>query len=342
MVPLDRIVTGPIGYLRFRTSLEDLMNSRWLLVCVPWLALGAVACGAGTESAPAPALPEEPAAAPPAPPEPPRPKLSLEVVTGTPEGFLVTSTLVSGEKEAVLIDAQFTLADAKVVAERVKASNKTLTTVYVTHGHPDHYFGFVALKEAFPEAKLVALPSTVAEIEKTWAAKVKQWKPLYKEAITDQPVVPEALSGTTLTLEGETLELWGSVQGDDSENSYVWIPSLKAVIGGDIVYDAVYPWTAETTPDTRKAWSGTLEKLAELKPTLVVPGHQKPERAQDPQNLEFTKGYLAAYDQALASSKTAAELQTKVKAQYPDAALDIILKLGAEASIKPSKKTAKK
>ena len=317
------------------------MNSRWLFVCIPALSLVAQACGGGAENAPAPAAPEVAPEPPPAPPEPPRPKLSLEVLTGTPEGFLVTSTLVSGEKEAVLIDAQFTLPDAKAVAEKVKASNKQLTTVFVTHSHPDHYFGFAALKEAFPEVKLVALPSTVAGIEKTWAAKVKQWKPLYKDSITDKPVVPEALTTTTLTLEGETLELVGGVQGDDSANSYVWIPSLKAVIGGDIVYDAVFPWTAETTPDTRQAWSGTLDELAALKPEVVVPGHQKPERHQDPQNLAFTKGYLAAYDQALASSKTAEELQSKVKAQYPDAALDIVLKIGAEASIKPAKKTAK-
>jgi glyoxylase-like metal-dependent hydrolase (beta-lactamase superfamily II) len=318
------------------------MSSRWLLVCIPALSLVALACGGSAENAPAPAAPEVAPEPPPAPPEPPKPKLSLEVLTGTPEGFLVTSTLISGEKEAVLIDAQFTLPDAKAVAEKVKASDKQLTTVYVTHSHPDHYFGFAALKEAFPEVKLVALPSTVAEIEKTWAAKVKQWKPLYKDSITDKPVVPEALTTTTLTLEGETLELVGGVQGDDSANSYVWIPSLKAVIGGDIVYDAVFPWTAETTPDTRQAWSGTLDELAALKPEVVVPGHQKPEQHQDPQNLAFTKGYLAAYDQALASSKTAEELQSKVKTQYPDAALDIILKIGAEASLKPAKKTAKK
>lgn len=317
------------------------MNGRWLSVCV--LSLLGAACG-GADPSPPPAAPEAPPAPPPPPPEPAKPKLSLEVVTGTPEGFLVTSTLVSGEKEAVLIDAQFTLADAKTVAERVKASNKTLTTVYVTHGHPDHYFGFVALKEAFPDAKLVALPSTVAEIEKTWAAKVKQWKPLYKDGITDAPVIPEVSSGTSITLEGETLELVGGVQGDDSANSYVWIPSLKTVVGGDIVYDAVYPWTAETDADTRKAWSGTLDKLAELKPERVVPGHQTPARQQDPENLAFTKGYLAAYEEALASSKTAAELQSKIKEKYPDAALDIVLKIGSEASLPPKgkKKSAKK
>jgi glyoxylase-like metal-dependent hydrolase (beta-lactamase superfamily II) len=306
----------------------------------PWLALAVCSLAACGGSTPPPAeSPTPPAAAADAPAAP---KLSLEVITASADGFLVTSTLITGEKEAVLIDAQFTLADAKAVAARVQATGKTLTTVYVTHSHPDHYFGFPALKEAFPEAKLVALPATIADIEKTWQAKVKQWKPLYKEAITDQPIVPEPLAGTSLELDGEKLEIVGDVQGDAAGNSYVWIPSLATVVTGDIVYDQVFPWTAETTPETRTAWGATLDKLAALGAKSVVPGHQKPEQKQDPSNVQFTQGYLKAYDTALASSKTPEELQAKIKAEYPDAALDVVLKIGSEASLKPPAKTAKK
>jgi glyoxylase-like metal-dependent hydrolase (beta-lactamase superfamily II) len=298
-----------------------------------------VACGGSAPPAEAPPAPEPaPAPAPPAP----APKLTLDVITASPEGFLVTSTLVSGEKDAVLIDAQFTLGDAKQVAEKVKASGKNLTTVYVTHFHPDHYFGFPAIAAEFPNAKLVALPATVADIEKSWEQKVKQWKPMYKDAIPDKPVLPQALEGTSIDLDGEKLEIVGGVQGDDENNSYVWISSLGAVIGGDIVYDAVFPWTAETTPETRKAWSETLDTIAAKNPKVVVPGHQKPDLKQDPKNLEFTKQYLKSYDEALAASKTAKDLEAKVKAQYPDVALDVILKLGSEASLPPSGKTAKK
>lgn len=299
-----------------------------------------MACGGSAPPVEAPA-PAEPAPAP-AEPAPAAPKLALDVITGSPEGFLVTSTLVAGEKDAVLIDAQFTLADAKQVAEKVKASGKNLTTVYVTHFHPDHYFGFPAIAAEFPSAKLVALPATVSDIEKSWQQKVKQWRPMYKDAITDKPVIPQALEGTSIELEGEKLEIVGGVQGDDENNSYVWVPSLGAVIGGDIVYDAVFPWTAETSPETRKAWSETLDSIAAKNPKVVVPGHQKPDLKQDPKNLEFTKQYLKAYDEALANSKTAKDLEAKVKAQYPDAALDVILKLGSEASLPPSGKTAKK
>jgi glyoxylase-like metal-dependent hydrolase (beta-lactamase superfamily II) len=305
-------------------------------------AIALSACGG--EATPEPASPTvAPTPEPPAEPAeaaPKAPKLALEVITGSPEGFLVNSALVTGEKDAVLIDAQFTLADAKKVVDAVKASGKHLTTVYVTHWHPDHYFGFVALKEAFPDAKLVALPATVTEIKESWQSKVKQWQPLYKDAITAQPVIPEPLAGGSIDLEGEKLEVVGGQQGDASNNSYVWIASLGALVTGDLVYDRVYPWTAETNAESRQGWSSTLDKLEALSPKLVVPGHQKPEQKQEATNIQFTKDYLAAYDQALASSKTATDLQAKIKALYPDTALDVVLKIGAEASLPP--KGAKK
>lgn len=264
-------------------------------------------------------------------------KLQVKVLTASPEGFLVNSTLVSGEKDAVLVDAAFTVADAHRLVAAVLDSHKNLTHIYVTHGHPDHYFGADVLKAAFPKAKLVALPETVAEIQKTAKAKVAQWKPLYGANLTDKPLVPEVLKTRSLTIEGETLELVGPVQGDSEHNTTVWIPSLKTVIAGDVVYAGVHPWTAETRAESRKAWAATLDGLAARSPVAVVPGHQKADLKSDPAAIGFVKAYLADFDAALAGSKTAEELQTKVKAKYADLALDVIVKIGAEAQFAPAK-----
>lgn len=272
-------------------------------------------------------------------------KLATQVITGSQPGFLVDATLVTGDKDAILVDSAFTLADAHRVVAAILDARKNLTTVYVTHAHPDHYFGLVALKQAFPKAKLVALPATIAEIKKTAKPKVKQWGPMYGDNIPQNPVIPSPLSGTTLTLEGQTLEVHGGLQGDAPNNSYVWIPSTKTVIAGDIVYAGVHPWTAETNADARKAWLKTLDELTALQPAVVVAGHKDPKSRDDALAIEQTRAYLKSFDEALASSKSADELEAKMKAKYPSLALDIIVKLGAAAQFpaaKPAEAPAKK
>jgi glyoxylase-like metal-dependent hydrolase (beta-lactamase superfamily II) len=262
-------------------------------------------------------------------------RLTATVFTGSPAGFLVDSTLVAGENDAVLIDAQFDLADAHRLVATILESKKNLTTVYITHFHPDHYFGLAVIQQAFPKAKLVALPATVDEIQKTWQDKVKQWSAVYGELVPSHPVLPAPLSTPTLTLEGQTLEIHGGVQGDAEDNSYVWIPSIKTVVAGDIVYRGVHAWTRETTAAQRTAWRKTLDELAALHPTTVIAGHKAPRQKDDAGAIDATRAYLDAFDAAVASSRSSAEVQHKVKAKLPGAQLDIILQLGADAAFPP-------
>jgi glyoxylase-like metal-dependent hydrolase (beta-lactamase superfamily II) len=262
-------------------------------------------------------------------------KLAITVITGSPQGFLVNSTLVAGENDAVLIDGQFTLADAHRSVATILDSKKNLTTVYVTHSHPDHYFGLTVIKQAFPKAKFVALPETVTGIKKTWQAKLKQWGPMYGTNLPARPVVPAVLSGKTLTLEGETLEIRGVVQGDDAANSYVWIPSIKTIVAGDIVYNGVHPWTAETNATARAAWLKTLDELSALGASTVVAGHKDPKTKDDAAGIDQTRVYLKAFDEALASAKSPDELESKMKAKYPTLALDVIVHFGAGAQFPP-------
>jgi glyoxylase-like metal-dependent hydrolase (beta-lactamase superfamily II) len=271
-------------------------------------------------------------------------KLTTTVYTASPGGFLVNSTLIAGDKEAILIDAQFTLPDAHRLVAMIMESKKTLTTVYITHSHPDHYFGLNVIKQAFPKVKVVTLAPALAEIKKTWKAKVKQWGPMYGSLVATNPALPAVQKATTLTLEGQTIELHGPAQGDSADNTYVWIPSTKTVIAGDIVYAGVHPWTRETNSDGRKAWIKTIDEISALGPTTVIAGHKDPKAKDDASALKATKDYLEAFDSAVASSKTAAEVQQKIKAKYKDLQLDVILQLGAETQFPaaPAAPAAKK
>lgn len=268
-------------------------------------------------------------------------KLTTEVFTSSPQGFLVTSTLVAGDKDAILIDGQLTLSDAHRLVGMILDSKKTLTTVYVTHWHPDHYFGLVVVKQAFPKVKIVAQPATVAEIKKTWAAKVKQWSPMLGTNLATKPLIPSPLLSNVIMLEGQPLEIHGPVQGDASTDSYVWIPSIKTVVLGDIAYQGVFPWTAETNIDARNGWGKTLDEVAFLGATTVIAGHKDPKLPDDATSITATKAYLRDFDVAVATSKSATELQAKMKAKYPKLAMEIVLQIGAGAQF-PAEPTAAK
>ncbi len=244
---------------------------------------------------------------------------NYKVFIASPAGFNVTSTLIEGEKDAVLIDAQFALADAHRLVAMILESKKNLTTVYVTHAHPDHYWGLGVIKQAFPNAKLVALPDTVKDIKASVDRKLKQWKPMYGANVPDKPILPEVLSGNTLTLEGEIIELIGGVQGDTENNSIVWVPSLKLAIAGDIVYNDAHVWMLDApAAKSRADWVKTLDRLAAMKPALVVAGHKSVDAADTPLAIGFTRDYVQAFDAQLARGATAAEIKAAMNAKYPN------------------------
>ena len=266
-------------------------------------------------------------------------QLHLQVFTSPPEGIAVNSTLVYGDKDAILIDAQFRLSDAHRLVAMILESKKNLTTVYVTHPHPDHYFGLVVIRQAFPNARFVALPRVVDGIKASWEGRVKAWKPQYGDNIPSSPIIPDALDGNMLTLEGETLQIFGPLQGDSAgDNSFVWIPSIKAVVGGDTLFSGAHFVFAPMTSAQKKDWRSTIDQIAALKPEIVIPGHQIAGAPNDASVLAFMKKYMQDSDDAQASSKSADEFKSKMKSLYPNLGIDGLLNISAQAAfpVKPA------
>jgi glyoxylase-like metal-dependent hydrolase (beta-lactamase superfamily II) len=253
----------------------------------------------------------------------------MRVFTSSPDGFSVNSTLVYGDKDAILIDSQFLLSEAHRLTAMILESRKNLTTVYITHPHPDHYFGLTAIKQAFPNARLVAMPATVAGIKAGWDPRYKFWSTTYGDNVPADPVIPEELQGSTLTLEGQTLEIVGGVTGDSPKNnSYVWIPSMKAVVAGDIVFSG----THFVVPKVHAEWLQTLDQIAALHPNIVIAGHQIAGAATDASCIEFMKRYMQDFDESVASSKSADEVREKMKSRYPGLGLETLLTSGSQAA----------
>src|SRR5688572_16379895 len=242
-------------------------------------------------------------------------KFTLKVHTGRGQvGYDVNSTMVIGERDMVVIDPQFSLSEAHKLAAEILETKKRLTTIYSTHAHPDHLFGFAVLKQAFPEAKIVALPATVAAARTGWPARQKFWFPVYGNNIPGpEPVLPEELATPVLTLEGEEFPITGGVQGADGPgNSFVYIPSLKAVITGDIVFDRAYFGVPRN--EARQNWLKTIDQITALKPAVVIPGHEGPGATRDMRSIEFMKKYIADWDANVSRSKTPAEMHAMLLA----------------------------
>jgi len=253
-------------------------------------------------------------------------KFQIKVHTGRGQvGYDVNSTMISGEKDMLVIDPQFSLSEAHKLAAEILESKKNLALIYITHPHPDHLFGLAVLKQAFPQAKIVALPATVNAAKAGWPARQKFWVATYGNNIPGpDPVLPEELSEPVLTLEGERFPITGGVQGADGPgNSFVFIPSLNAVVTGDVVFDHVYFGVPRAA--ARENWQKTIDQITALKPSIVIPGHQGPGATDDMRAIDFMKKYIADWDANVARSKDAAEMKANVLKEYPALGMEFTL-----------------
>ncbi len=232
--------------------------------------------------------------------------------------------MISGEKDMLVIDPQFSLSEAHKLAAEILESKKNLAVIYITHPHPDHLFGLAVLHQAFPDAKIVALPATVNGTKTGWPGRQKFWFPTYGNNIPGpDPVLPEELAAPVLTLEGQQFPITGGVQGDGPGNSFVSIPSLKAVVAGDTVFDRVYFGVPKDK--AKDDWMKTLDQIEALKPAILIPGHEGPGAKHNLSAITWMKKYIADWYKDVAASKNAAEMKAKVLKQYPNLGMEFTL-----------------
>ncbi|HBL5001974.1 MBL fold metallo-hydrolase [Enterobacter cloacae] len=243
--------------------------------------------------------------------------------------FAVSSTLVSGPKEAVLFDAQFSVKDGEALVDKIRKSGKTLNKIVITSGDPDFYFGLQPLVKAFPNAKVVATQQVVDHIKATKDAKLAFWGPQMKDGAPTELIVPQVLASTTFMVDGEKID----IEQPESYAAYVWIPSAKTILGGTGVAWGIHVWTADTqTPASRKEWQQTLESMAAHKPERVIPGHYLGTPPAGSGALDFTRDYLQRFEQALSEHKTSTGVINAMKKQYPGLAEESSLELSAKVN----------
>jgi len=246
------------------------------------------------------------------------PFLSFERGGGT--FAATTSTLVCGASDAVLIDAQHISADVVALGDLIAGSGRRLTTIYVTHGHADHWYGAGELVARFPAARVVATPPVIDDIGAAAAVEAQQWAAMFGDRVAKPTVVPEALDGLTIELEGHELHIVEVGQGDIQPSTVVHIPDLEAVVAGDVVYNQIHMMLGLSGPSGWARWIQSVDAIEKLAPQMIVCGHKKPEASDRDATrmLDETRSYIRDFADAAQSTGSAQELVGVMKAKYPD------------------------
>lgn len=250
--------------------------------------------------------------------------LSTKTFFSDEKGFEVASVIVMGKKDAVLLDAQWTLSNAHRVITEILETGKNLTTIYITHAHPDHYFGLGEIAAAFPKARVVAIPSEADVINKQFFGKIEHWEGVIgAHNVCRKTADIERLGENYFELEGQRLEIIPKVMGDMKYNTMVWIPSIKTLYASDVLFNQAHPFTCELTVEERKQWIADVDKIEKMGADVIIPGHQKPGMQFDKSSLDFTREYCVATDEEMARTDDVAGFYFAMLNRFPEANLFI-------------------
>jgi glyoxylase-like metal-dependent hydrolase (beta-lactamase superfamily II) len=247
-------------------------------------------------------------------------------------GFNSNSTLIYGERDAILIDASQLLSDTHRMIAEIIPMRRNLTHIYVSHFHPDHHFGLQVLKNAFPKAKIVALPSVVKDIVSTSSDKIELWAidRFGPDDIPRQTTVPTPLDEPRLLLEGEEILVSDNWEGDSINNSVVWVPSIRVACATDVAFHDCHLWPIESNVARRIKWRASIAQLREFDARIVIPGHcdtakvRLMEEVQEKGSSTYTEcidwsiRYLDNYEEVYNTARTGTEMVEAMTELYPD------------------------
>ncbi len=250
-----------------------------------------------------------------------------------------SATLIYGKREAVLVDVFLAIEHTNILADSIAATGKDLRYIYITHPHGDHFYGLQLLLDRFPGAVAIASPAVAKDCAEQVRPEVINgfWAPRFPGQIPEKLAVPQAMESDEFELEGEKLVVLQTGFSDTHNSTSLYVPSIGLIVAGDVAYNGVHLYLAETTRETRTEWRGALDMLAGLHPIYVVAGHKQPSFADDPAILAATRKYLEDFDRLDMETTTNLELYNSMLALHPDRANPGSLWGGALAAKKASR-----
>jgi glyoxylase-like metal-dependent hydrolase (beta-lactamase superfamily II) len=261
---------------------------------------------------------------------------SIKVFTSPDDQFWTNSVIIEGTHEVMLVDAQLTKTSAEKVLQEIQKTKKPLSIIYITHEHADHFLGLEIFKEAYPRVRIIANSAVVGRIDRVYQEKIDKWKTILGSGATSHVVAIEKFDGNFIKFENSKIEVLKHVQGDTDENTMLWIPGSRILIAGDVVVNNMHVYTAETDSKARGKWLNSINKIRELKRSVVIPGHSK---VGAPLNatiaVDFTENYLLVFEEELKKAKDPDSLINAMKERFPSADFLLALERGAKANVRP-------
>jgi len=259
----------------------------------------------------------------------------IKVVTSSDDQFWTNSVIIEGTHEVMLVDAQLTKTNAEKVLQQIQATKKPLSIIYITHEHADHFLGLEVFKDAYPKVRILANSHVADRINIVYQAKIDKWTAILGSGATSHVVPISKYDENFIQFDNSRIEIIKSIQGDTDENSMLWLPWQKTLIAGDVVFNDMHVYTAETDMSARARWLNSLKKIRELNPAVVIPGHSKSGAPLDATSaVTFTESYLLTFEKELKKANDPDGLIKAMKEQFPSADLVLAIERGAKANVK--------
>ena len=245
----------------------------------------------------------------------------------------ISSTLISGKRDAVLVDTAITVDQNQKLVDWIAHSGKNLTAIYATHGHGDHFFGVNTIQKKFPKARFVATSEVIAVMRKQASVPVVEsyWKPRFPGQIDSTLLIADELKDGVLELEGEQLISVPLGHTDTDSTTCLHVPSIGLAVCGDALYNDVHLHLGESNAEGRKEWIAALDKIESLKPVAAIAGHKRPGAPDTPSNIEATRKYIRDFDRIAYHTKNALDLYNEMLAIYPERVNPAVLWYSAQA-----------
>jgi glyoxylase-like metal-dependent hydrolase (beta-lactamase superfamily II) len=230
-----------------------------------------------------------------------------------------TSTLIAGNRDAILVDAFLTKSEGQDLAEWLRWSGKSPSLVFITHGHGDHFFGAGPTLATFPDARLATMPEVAEEAGAQVSPEgLVVWTSWFAGQFDENAAVPSALGSGNLDIEGHEVHARVAGQGDGVLGAILHVPEADLVCSGDVLYNNIHMWLWNSTPESRAAWFASMDAVASLKPSTIITGHKDPDAPDDDAQriLDQSRSYLEDFQRAVEHAGSAPEIIDAMMQKY--------------------------